>query len=125
MAIKKRAKAVRARAKPAPKSDDDSKLFAFLAVLLSIIGFLIVLLAKKDDKYAMFYAKQSLVLFIAAIVVWIIDMVLVWIIIIGWIIMFLLGLGLVILWLMGLIYSLSGKETELPIIGGFAKKFDL
>ena len=50
------------------KKEDDGKLFAFLAVLLSILGFIIALLAKKDNKYVMFYAKQSLVLFIAFII---------------------------------------------------------
>jgi len=122
LAVKKKAKA----ATRAPARDDsDSKLFAFLAILLLIAGFIIVLLAKKNDKYAMFYAKQSLVLFIACIVVSIVSLVLVWIIIIGWIIIALLNLALLILWIMGLVYSLSGKETELPIIGSFAKKFDL
>ena len=30
----------------------DSKVFAFLGVFLTVIGFLIVLLVKKNDKYA-------------------------------------------------------------------------
>ena len=42
----------------------DSKLFAFLAVLLSVVGFIIALIAKKDNKYVIFYAKQSLILFV-------------------------------------------------------------
>ena len=50
------------------KSDGNSKIFAFLAIFLGIIGFLIVLIAKKDDAYAMFYAKQSLILFIFSII---------------------------------------------------------
>jgi len=49
--------------------DDERKVFAFLAVLLSIVGFIIALLVKKDDKYVMFYAKESLVIFISMLIV--------------------------------------------------------
>lgn len=71
---------------------DDKILFAFLATFLSIIGFIIALIAKKDDKYVMFYAKQSLIVFIFAIAVSIIQALLAFIPILGWIINF--GLGL-------------------------------
>ena len=68
------------------KSNEDvnnSKLFAFLAVLLSIIGFIIALITKRDDKYVMFYAKQSLVLFIACVIVWAIQGITDWIPVLG------------------------------------------
>ena len=50
--------------KSEPQNRDDEILFAFLAAFLSIIGFLIALIVKKDNKYIMFYAKQSLIIFI-------------------------------------------------------------
>ncbi|MCX5704306.1 MAG: hypothetical protein NT066_07465, partial [Candidatus Omnitrophica bacterium] len=56
------------RAQPAIRKDDDSKLFAWLATFFLIIGFIIALVTKKDNKYVMFYAKQSLVIFIAWII---------------------------------------------------------
>ena len=34
---------------------DDSTIYAFLATILSIIGFIIAIIAKKDDKYVMYY----------------------------------------------------------------------
>jgi len=40
------------------KEIEEGKMFAFLGVFLTIIGFVIVLLAKKDNKYAMYYAKH-------------------------------------------------------------------
>jgi len=37
---------------------------------------------------------------------------------IGWI----LNVLLLVLWIIGVIYSLSGEEKEIPVIGVFAKK---
>ena len=99
------------------KKEDDSKLFAFLATFLSVLGFIIALLAKKDDKYVMFYAKQSLVIFIA----WIVAAVVSFIPIVGWIV----NLFVLVLWIFSWIYALSGKEKETPIIGQFAKSINL
>ena len=103
---------------------DDSKLFAFLAVLLSVIGFIIAYAMKKNDKYVMFYAKQSLVLFISWILLWVVAMILSFIPFVGMLISWIAYVGLVIIWIIGLIYSLSGEMKELPIVGSFAKKFD-
>lgn len=107
------------------KEIEEGKIFAFLGVFLTIIGFIIVLLAKKDNKYAMYYAKQGLVLFIAWIIVWLIAMVLIFIPIIGWLIMMLLYICMLILWIIGWINALSGKEKPIPIIGKFAEKIKL
>ena len=105
--------------------ESDSRVFAFLGVFLSIIGFLIVILAKKDDKYAMYYAKQGLVLFIAYIVVWIASVILAFIPVIGWIIALILWILVVVLWLVGWISALTGVEKPIPIIGKFAEKWKL
>ncbi len=106
------------------KKGDDSKLFAFLAVLLSVIGFVIAFAAKKDDKYVMFYAKQSLVLFFAWLVVWIASLFLIFIPFLGMLVVWIARVGLLVLWILGLIYSLSGEMKEIPLIGQFAKKFN-
>lgn len=103
------------------KKEEDSKMFAFLATFLSIIGFIIVLLTKKENKYVMFYAKQSLVVFIAYIIAGILAMIP----FIGWFVLGPLAYLLVtILWLFSWIYALSGKEKETPIIGKYAQKFN-
>lgn len=104
--------------------EDDSKLFAFLAVLLSVVGFIIAYAMKKDNNYVMFYAKQSLVLFIGWIALWIVGMVLGFIPFLGIMIHWILSLGLLVLWAMGLIYSLSGEMKNIPLVGDFAKKLD-
>jgi uncharacterized membrane protein len=114
------AKGKEAAAKPASK-EDDGKIFAFLAYLLGIIGFLIVLLAKKDNKFAMYHAKQSLVLFIVSIGVWILAMIP----FIGWFILGPIGwICIIVLAVIGMINALTGKEKELPFIGKYAAKFE-
>ena len=103
------------------KKTDDSKTFAFLATFLSILGFIIALVAKKDDKYVMFYAKQSLVVFIAYIIAAVIKM--------------LPGIGSIlgpiaylitsVLWIFSWVYALSGEEKDTPFIGQYINKIKL
>ena len=108
-----------------PKKDDDSKLFAFLATFLSVVGFIIALATKKDNKYVMFYAKQSLVLFIACVIVWAIQGITDWIPVLGMLIKIVLNVIIVFLWIFQIIYSLSGEEKETPIIGEYARGIKL
>jgi len=110
-----------AKKKEVKGKEDDRKLFAFLAVFLSIIGFIIALVAKKDNKYVMFYAKQSLILFIA----WIISGVVMIVPILGWLIAPILYVITLVLWIIALVYSVSGEEKEIPIIGKYARKINL
>jgi uncharacterized membrane protein len=107
------------------KSKDDKKLFAFLATFLSIIGFIISLIAKREDKYVMFYAKQSLVLFIVMVIGGIIASLLMILPIIGGIIYWSIEIALCILWIISWIYALSGEEKEVPFVGKYAEKINL
>jgi len=106
-------------------SNDDRKLFAFLATFLSIIGFIIALVAKKEDKYVMFYAKQSLVVFIVAVIGSIISSLFMHILFIGWIIATAINIIVALLWIISWIYALSGEEKEVPIVGVYARKINL
>lgn len=109
--------------KPSSKELEEGKLFAFLGVFLTILGFIIVLLAKKDNKYALYYAKQGLVLFIGWVIIAVLGSI---IPIIGWFIILPLGyLLMFILWIIGIVYSLSGEEKPIPMIGQFAEKFKI
>jgi len=111
--------------KEVKKSSDDSKLFAFLATFLSIIGFILALLVKREDKYVIYYAKQSLVIFIASIVVWVATIIFVFIPIIGWIIIAALRVLIAVLWVFSWIYALSGKTKPTPLIGQYGEKIKL
>ena len=107
------------------KSSDESKLFAFLTAFLGLIGFIIAMIAKRQDKYVMFYAKQTLVIVIISFGVGIISIGMVFIPFLGWALMSLLNLGVVALWAINWISALSGKEKEIPIIGKWARKINL
>jgi len=108
--------------KSEPKKGDDRILFAFLAAFLTIIGFIIALIIKKDDKYVMFYAKQGLILFIG----WIIAGIISAIPIIGWFVLGpILWIALLILWIITWINALSGKQKKTWIIGDLAEKIKL
>ena len=102
---------------------DEAKIYAFLATFLTIIGFIIVLLTKKDNKYAMYYAKQGLAIFIAGIALYIATFVLVFIPIIGWLAILVLQILLFVLWLISWINALSGVMKPTPLIGKLAEKF--
>ena len=104
---------------------EEGKAFAFLGVFLTLIGFLIVLLTKKDNKYAMYYAKQGLVLFIAFAVVGIINTVFMFIPVLGWLLGGILWILCVILWIIGWVNALSGEEKPIPIIGHFPDQFKI
>ena len=101
--------------------EDDTKLFAFLATFLSIVGFIIALLVKKDNKYVMHYAKQSLVVF----VVFIVSAAVMIIPIIGWIIGPIIYIIALVLWLISWIYALTGEMKEVPIVGKYARDIKL
>ncbi len=77
----------------------------------------IPLLLKRDSKFAQFHAKQALVLFIVEVIVGFI----VWVPFIGWI----LGLAVLVLAIMGILQALQGNYWEMPLIGQFAKKFNI
>ncbi len=103
------------------KEVEEGKVFAFLGVFLGIIGFIIVILTKKENDYAMFYAKQGLVLTIAWVILWVVAIIP----ILGWIIGFLGWILLLVLWIIGWVYALSGKKKHIPIIGQFGDKFKI
>lgn len=107
------------------KKQDDKILLAFLAAFLSIIGFILALVLKKDNKYVMFYAKQSLVVFIFAVIVGIINKITAFIPIIGGVINVFLNIIVIILWLFSWIYALTGEEKQVPIIGKYARSIKL
>ena len=104
---------------------DDKKLFAFLATFLSIVGFVIALVARKNDEYVMFYAKQSLVIFIIGAVAGVIQSIISFIPIIGWIISFALFVIVILIWVMSWMFAVSGEKKEVPIVGEWAKKINL
>jgi uncharacterized membrane protein len=104
---------------------ENNKLLAFLTTFLSIIGFIIALIAWRKNKYVMFYASQSLIVFLFSIVVGIVERIFSWIPVLGGIINIALGIMVLFFWLISWINALSGEMKEIPIIGKWGRKIKL
>jgi uncharacterized membrane protein len=105
-----------------------SRNLAFVSYLLSLPGALFVLLARRNDAFAIYHARQSLTLAmigLAAPLIWaVVAWVLAWIPLIGGmlgVILFALVIavyvGVLISWIAGMIYSLKGQVRPLPLFG--------
>lgn len=101
------------------KDIEENKVMAVLAYVGILV--LVPLLAAKDSKFAQYHAKQGLVVFIAEIILVVINVIPV----VGWIVSFIGFIIVLILSIMGIVNALNGKEKELPILGQFAGKFNI
>ena len=104
------------------KRKDDKLIYAFLATFLGIIGFILVLILRKKDKYVMHYAKQSLVIFLIGVIAGVLQMFFSWIPIIGWIIKLALNLLILGLWIISWVYALSGEMKDIPFVADYSEK---
>lgn len=107
------------------KRRDDSHTYAFITTFFSIFGFILAMLLWKKNKYVIFYAKQSLVIFVIAIIASVVNSILNFIPIFGWVITFGLNIVVLIAWLASWINSLSGKTKSIPIVSDYTKKINL
>ncbi len=103
------------------KTIEEGKIWAFIGYWG--ILFLVPLLGKRDNKFALFHGKQGLVLFIFwVIVVWILG----FIPIIGWFILRPIGgLLALILAIIGMVKSLQGEYWKMPVFGDMAEKINI
>lgn len=101
---------------------EDNTLFAWLASFLTIVGFIIALVAKKEDDYVMFYAKHGLILFIGQLIAGALASIP----FIGW---FFFGpifwILWIVLWAITWINALSGEKKRTWLITDIAEKIDL
>lgn len=96
---------------------DESIVFAWLAAFFTIVGFVIVLILKRDDAYVIYYAKQGLVLFVG----FAIGSVFQFVPIVGQLFM----LFIFILWVFAWVNALSGKRRRTWIVQDLAEKIKL
>jgi uncharacterized membrane protein len=105
-----------------------SRYLAFFAYLLSLPGALYVLLARRDDAFAVYHARQSLALALAALLtplIWLIAaFALAWIPTAGpvaGVALFALVLaayvGFALSWVIGMVYALQGRVRAIPLVG--------
>ncbi len=91
--------------------------------VLSYIGPLVIVsyLTSKDDPFVKFHIKQGLVLFAIEVALWIIQLTF-WQL---WVITSAIRLGAVVLSIVGIVNVVQGKEKEIPLVGQFAKHFNI
>ena len=109
---------------------------AFLAYLLPIVGWLYVLLFRRKDEFAVYHAKQSMVLTMTAVgapaawavVAWIVS----WLPLAGPIIsvalfalVILAYVFLAVTWVIGMVYALQAKIKPVPVVGGWAERISI
>ena len=105
-----------------------SRYLAFFAYLLSAPGALYVLLARRDDPFAVFHARQSLAIVVAAVALPVLWGVVAWagawipvagplvgLTLFALVIAAYIGLG--VTWLVGLAFALKGTVRPLPVVG--------
>lgn len=108
----------------------DPNLAALLSYLLGIVGGLVFFLVEKKNTYVRFHAMQSVLLFAAFVVGWVVlivlGIVLSYLPCLGSIVSSLLGLalwlGYVVLWIVMMIKAYQGEKYKLPVIGDMAEK---
>lgn len=105
-----------------------SRISAFVAYLLLIVGWLFVIVFRRNDPFARFHARQSLMLTVVAVIIplaWaVFAWVITWIPYAGFILAasaFALVIALAIVWLavwvVGMVNALRGAEKPVPIFG--------
>lgn len=106
--------------KPMTDNSDD-KLWAVLSYFWIVS--VLVLLLKKDSPFALYHAKQGLVLFIVSTVGGFIAGM---IPILGWFIIApLFSIAMLVLFIMGIVNSVQGKMVPLPVIGKYAEELKI
>ena len=110
----------------ADKSIEEGKIFAFIGYWGLL--FLVPILAKKDNKFAVFHGKQGMVLTIAVIAVIIVFSILSFIPYLGILFMIIEWLALIamgVFAIIGMIQALTGKYWKMPILGDIAEKIKI
>jgi uncharacterized membrane protein len=108
------------------------RILAFLAYLLSVAGWLLVLLFGRRDRFAVFHMKQSVALLLFILVVTAGWFLFTWLT--AWVpFLFILGAGsfsivmaayafAAIAWLIGMSNALRARMVPLPIVGAWASR---
>ncbi|MFL5801198.1 MAG: DUF4870 domain-containing protein [Roseiflexaceae bacterium] len=110
-----------------------SRYLAFVAYLLSLPGALFVLLARRDDPFATYHARQSLAIVGAAVAVPLLWAVVAWVA--AWIplagavvglalfaLVIAAYIGLAVSWGVGMVFALQGRTRPVPLVGSWATR---
>lgn len=97
--------------------NQDSKDYRVTAALSYVLLLFLVPMAKKDNAFCQFHAKQGIALFVT----WIAVSFFAWIPFVGWA----AWLTLLVINIMAIVKTLNGESWELPILGKYAKQIKL
>jgi uncharacterized membrane protein len=111
-------------AAPAAATEADGKTIAIIAYI-TLIGFIVALImhTSKKTQIGAFHLRQMLGLILTGIVLWPVNIVLMFIPILGWLCMFAIFVCMVGLWIMGLVAALNGEMKPTPVLGPMYQKW--
>ena len=100
----------------------DGKTIAIISYF-TWIGWIIafVLYNSNKSQLAAYHLRQTLALMILMTLVYIVQIMLLFIPFLGWAIAVLLWIGLVVLWVLGLLAAINSEEKPMPVIGPMAQ----
>ena len=101
------------------KEIQEGKFFA----VISYLGVLciVTLLLKKDNKFALFHAKQGLVLFVFEVASFILSIIP----ILGWLVRVFGTITFMLVSLWGVLQALMGNFSRIPLVSDIADKISL
>lgn len=105
------------------KISEESRIKAFVASFLSIGGVILALIFWRKDKYVMYYASQSLVIFLASLILTIPLKIFEFVPVIGPLIDISISVLIFLAWIFSWVYALSYQKKVIPIVSDIAKKF--
>jgi uncharacterized membrane protein len=98
----------------------EENIAGLLCYILTWLSGLVFFLIEKDSKFVKFHAMQSIITFVALIVImWIANVIP----LIGGVIAGLVGLLMLVLWIILMIKAYQGEKFKLPVIGDLAEKW--
>ena len=108
----------------------DANIASALSYFFGLLSGAVFFAIETESRFVKFHAMQSMLASVAAIVLWIVYMVLasilVYIPVLGWLVMLLLWAGLALgmlgLWLFCMFKAFQGERFKLPYIGEVAEK---
>jgi uncharacterized membrane protein len=113
---------------PAPAASSTEDRTVAILAYITIIGFIIAIVMHSSKKTALgtYHLRQTLGLFITAVVAWFGCMILAFIPFVNLLMVLVgpaVGIGLFVLWIMGLIAAVNGQQKPMPVVGEHYQKW--
>jgi uncharacterized membrane protein len=95
--------------------------------ILAYLGPLVIVsyIVAREDPFVKFHIKQGLVLFVIEVGLWILSGFFWMLFYQFWMIWQIVNIALFILAILGIVNAVQGNEKELPLVGSFAKNFNI